>query len=248
MKKMKLFSAVLVLAMLLSALTGCACKHEWTDADCKAPKTCKLCGETQGEKTEDHRWEEATTEAPKTCTVCGKTEGEKINVDERFKTANCKEIFGTWTALYDMDAAQLGLANLTIPMKLTMSFSNDGKMEMITELQDPDAFEKTFTDYLADLVYQQYAATGMSKEQVDQAFQTSTGKSLEEYCAEQAKQSVTSMSATVKAVYYVEDGQIYAAEAWDEEMDPDGYEMKDGKLMLDDSDLGQILEFSKVEQ
>ncbi len=51
------------------------CQHQWTDATCKAPKTCSLCGETEGE-VGDHSWVDATCKAPKTCSVCGATEGE----------------------------------------------------------------------------------------------------------------------------------------------------------------------------
>lgn len=51
------------------------CQHQWTDATCKAPKTCSLCGETEGE-VGDHSWVNATCQAPKTCSVCSATEGE----------------------------------------------------------------------------------------------------------------------------------------------------------------------------
>ena len=51
--------------------------HEWVEATCTAPKTCKTCGATEGEAL-GHDWKEATTEAPKTCTRCGATEGEKL--------------------------------------------------------------------------------------------------------------------------------------------------------------------------
>lgn len=73
-KKLVLLSALAVLA--LATLTGC-CKHEWADATCKAPKTCSLCGKTEGEVV-DHTWTDATCEAPKTCSVCGETEGEAL--------------------------------------------------------------------------------------------------------------------------------------------------------------------------
>jgi len=52
-----------------------ACQHSWTDATCAAPKTCGLCGATEGEAL-GHSWTDATCTAPKTCSVCGATEGE----------------------------------------------------------------------------------------------------------------------------------------------------------------------------
>lgn len=73
-KKLTLIIAMAVTAM--AALTGC-CKHEWAEATCVAPRTCSLCGKTEGEVV-DHTWVEATCEAPKTCSVCGTTEGEAL--------------------------------------------------------------------------------------------------------------------------------------------------------------------------
>ena len=43
----KVLCVALSLVMLL-ALAGCACEHEWMDADCVNPRTCE-CGETEGE-------------------------------------------------------------------------------------------------------------------------------------------------------------------------------------------------------
>ncbi len=51
--------------------------HSWRKATCTAPKTCAVCGETEGEPL-GHSWREATCTAPKTCTVCGETEGEPL--------------------------------------------------------------------------------------------------------------------------------------------------------------------------
>ena len=52
-----------------------ACEHQWDDATCTAPKTCSICGATEGEAN-GHSWTDATCIAPKTCSACGETEGE----------------------------------------------------------------------------------------------------------------------------------------------------------------------------
>ena len=248
MQKKRFLSITMALVIVLSLLAGCSCQHEWKDANCRAPKTCKLCNETEGEKTDDHKWEDATTEAPKTCTVCGKTEGEKINVDARFKTANCKEVFGTWRGRYEADAAQMGNlpGTLKVAMKLTMSYSNDGKLTLVSELEDKEAFLQEFTTYLVNLMYQQFAAHGMNKAQADAACTAQYGMDVNAYCTKTAKDSIQKMATTVLMVYYVEDGKIYAGNSWDAEMDPENYEIKDGKLYLDDTDLQQTIEFTKV--
>lgn len=54
--------------------------HDFEDATCQAPKTCKVCGETEGEALE-HEWGLRTVDSAKTCSLCGETEGEPISVE-----------------------------------------------------------------------------------------------------------------------------------------------------------------------
>lgn len=86
MKKTVFLSTVLVLCLCL--LTACSCKHEWEEASCSAPRTCKLCQETEGEAL-GHSWAEATCAAPKTCTVCNATEGEALG--HNWAEATCEK-------------------------------------------------------------------------------------------------------------------------------------------------------------
>jgi len=51
--------------------------HYWTGATCTAPKTCKICGITQGEPL-GHSYAPATCIAPATCTVCEHTIGSAM--------------------------------------------------------------------------------------------------------------------------------------------------------------------------
>ena len=48
--------------------------HVWKSADCMNPKTCELCGVTEG-SAEDHSWVDATCQAPKHCVFCGTVTG-----------------------------------------------------------------------------------------------------------------------------------------------------------------------------
>lgn len=57
-----------------------ACTHSWQDATCTAPKTCSVCGATEGEAL-GHKWSDATCTAPKTCSTCKTTEGEALGHD-----------------------------------------------------------------------------------------------------------------------------------------------------------------------
>ena len=65
---------------------GEALGHDWEDADCDTPKTCKVCGLTEGEAL-GHDWADATCSAPKTCKVCGATDGKAL--EHVWKDATC---------------------------------------------------------------------------------------------------------------------------------------------------------------
>lgn len=73
----KLCVLLLVLACVIGC-TGCICSHSWVEADCLNPKTCPLCGKSEGQAI-GHLWEDATCMAPRTCKLCGLTEGEPVS-------------------------------------------------------------------------------------------------------------------------------------------------------------------------
>lgn len=85
MKKKHHISLALLLGSLL-LFSGCACKHEWTEADCLNPRLCTKCEETQGDSL-GHNFLPATCEAPETCSRCGETQGEPL-----------EHSYGDWTA------------------------------------------------------------------------------------------------------------------------------------------------------
>lgn len=62
--------------------------HKFKDATCTEPKTCKVCGATEGEVLA-HNWKDADCQNPKTCTACGATEGEKGDHVDANKDGKC---------------------------------------------------------------------------------------------------------------------------------------------------------------
>ena len=64
--------------ILCGETEGKAKGHDWKEADCNNPKTCKKCVKTESKK-KGHKWTAATLHSPKTCSVCGKTEGEALS-------------------------------------------------------------------------------------------------------------------------------------------------------------------------
>lgn len=68
----KIITTLLITAMLLSltaaaiiALTGCECKHDWSDANCIYPRMCSKCGAIEGEKAAHTYGNDGR------CTFCG---------------------------------------------------------------------------------------------------------------------------------------------------------------------------------
>ena len=82
----KRFLCILLIISLIVTLNACGCEHEWANSTCEAPKTCKLCGDTEGELGE-HNFEEANCVTPKKCKVCGTTEGEALG--HAYSTPDC---------------------------------------------------------------------------------------------------------------------------------------------------------------
>lgn len=77
MKKILLLISVLfALSCVLISCGGGECEHNFTSATCEAPKTCTLCGLTDG-VANGHKLTDATCQLSPICEICGKAEGEK---------------------------------------------------------------------------------------------------------------------------------------------------------------------------
>ena len=248
MKMLRLFALLLVSVMLMNLLVGCnTCDHQWEAANCKDPKTCRLCGKTKGDTNDKHQWEDATTDAPKTCSVCGLTEGEKIDVDERFTTDACKEVFGNWVGLYEQDGTRVGRGGeLMIPTKLTITFFNNGNVRIVTSLEDPAAFKQEYASFMLAAFYKDFENRGLSRADAEAWSIETHGKELVAYCVDRTVQIAAALESTEDMVYYVDDGVIYIAEDWDSDMSASSYELTDDTMLLDYSELGQELEMSRV--
>ena len=243
---MKRIVLLLTLALLCAALlAGCGCKHEnvnegncetaktcadcgeklaeapghnWLDATCEAPKTCSVCQKTEGQAL-GHIWEDATTEAPKTCATCQKTEGERIVTDERFTTAACKDLFGTWVCDLAISGELMGMQGFdgTLNVAVVLTLTNDGKMIMDFEVETDEAFLAALRGYLTETLYVQLEAAGIKREDADAYMQNSLGKGVDAYV--DAMMQMMDFEAAFEAIkmegnYYVSGDQIYTGLNW----------------------------------
>ena len=247
MKRIKTIAILLALTMVLCCLSGCKpCEHQWEAADCKNPKTCKLCGETTGETTDEHQWEDATTDSPKTCSVCGLTEGDAIEVDERFTTAACKEIFGNWIGKYEQKGLEAGIGDINYVATLTLTFFNNGEVRITTQPEDAVAFKNAYAQRMQEMTYQDFESRGLTQADAEAWSMSNFGKNLAAYCKERASKIVDALKSTEEMVYYVDDGVIYIAEGWELDMMPSSYELSKDTMLLNYSILGLELEMTRT--
>lgn len=106
------------------ALTTCS--HIWNNATCTEPKTCSVCGESDGTAI-GHIWNNATCNAPMTCKNCGATEGTSIG--HIWNDASCTEPM-TCKNCGETDGMPVGhfwsVANCTAPMTCEICGETDG--------------------------------------------------------------------------------------------------------------------------
>ncbi len=219
------------------AMQGQPAGHRYADIplDCENPAACTVCGQLRQE-TKPHTWVDATTTAPKTCSVCGETEGEPLDGSTLFDAEACQVLFGTWQGEFVMTGEMMGDASLPdVPVTLGITFCDDGTYSETIRLVDKAAFQKDLTDYYIQALYAEFeAAYGMTKEQADQTMMEAYGKDVAGYAALLAQvvdiDALLAVSAG-RGVYYVADGQLYFGGTW-ETVEAEPLLVEDDKLTI----------------
>lgn len=229
---------------------GEAVDHSWQDASCAAPRNCKWCGLTQGQAL-DHTWQEATTEAPRTCLACGATEGSRIITDERFTTAANRDLFGTWETERTLTGEELNLGSYmeAVDVVLTVTFGEDGTLEIVAGFRDVEAFAEELVRNTVEILYSQFEAMDIGREEADVMLEDAYGMNVHAYA--EHVWSGTDYDALVgrysgSRVYYVEDGNVNMAANWEGTFRPSTYTLAGDRLTLVDPD-GITMELTRVE-
>ena len=71
---------------ICGATEGAALGHSFKDATCTDAKICKICG-TKEDNALGHNYKDATCTNPKTCSTCGATEGSAV--DHSYQNGTC---------------------------------------------------------------------------------------------------------------------------------------------------------------
>lgn len=211
--------------------------HSWADATCDAPKTCEGCGLTEGEAL-GHSWLEATTELPRTCETCGMTEGERIITDPRFTTADTARLQGSWICDIPMPPELLDLPGMEedITCRFTLNLENDGALSLDIGVTNQGLFVKAMTDHMAGQLYDQFAESGMNREEADAAMEISYDMNVPEYAAKMVEDMDIGKlfeQYHLDGVYYADADLLYIGQTWEEGLGPAGYILEGDTLTID---------------
>ena len=216
--------------------------HSWADATCEAPKTCSACALTEGEAL-GHSWQEATTDAPKTCATCGATEGERIITDPRFTTASTQEIQGVWyyDAVLTEKEMELEGVELALNVRVFLDFRNDGILAASLSVPDEEAFINALVEAYVEVMYQEFEALDLSREEADAAMQEAYGMGIRDYLATSfAEVDFDELIGTAfrasgfdEGVYYMKDGKLFTGNNWESEMVEEEYTLTQDTLVIE---------------
>lgn len=132
------FHFFLLIVVSILVFSGCACKHEWVEANCTAPKTCELCGETEGEPL-PHNFADATCTLRKTCTVCNAVEGSALGhqwIDATYSEPKTCEVCG------ETEGRPL--------LRTDLGMDNDSMAEAISQITQVLGYNLTFLGFDED--------------------------------------------------------------------------------------------------
>lgn len=212
--------------------------------NCEQPPSCIRCGQPQQE-AKPHSWQDATTEAPKTCQVCGMTEGDKIITDPRFTTAACQGLFGSWEGKYTMTGGMMGNATMPdMPVILGITFHNDGSYTESVRMADKAAYTLQMEQYYIQELYAEFENQyGMTKEQADQAMQQAYGMDVKSYAKVMAAAidfDAMLAASSQEGVYYVADGKLYSGTDWNT-LEGEVLRLEGETLILTAGELGDVM-------
>ena len=224
------------------ATKGAPKGHDWLAATCEEPETCQRCYLKNGEAL-GHIWLDATTEAPKTCETCGKTEGERIITDPRFTTAAAKELLGKWACELELNGEALGDPEMegSLGFVYILNFGPAGDLGIGVEIADEAAFMEALIQISIEIMYQDFQEQGYGREDADAAMWDTYGMNVEQYI----RASLDGLSfndilasiyegMNIGGVYYVEGGQLYSGATWEAQMEPSGFTLENGVLVIED--------------
>ena len=127
--------------------------------------------------------------------------------------------------------------NLDFEAAYTYTFYNDGTVKLVC-IVDEEGFFRVMKIATIEQMYVTFEQQNMSRDEVDALFLSVYGMTVEEYVVEGlAGLSIEDiMDTNMDGVYYVDNGFIYMAEEWEEEMTAYAYTLDGDTMMLVNGD------------
>ena len=125
----KVFCLFLICVTCICLFSGCSHNHIWEDATCEHPRTCNMCGETQGDALAHHWIGECGQK--EYCADCGKI--SNVAIEHDYTIADCTQNKHC-KKCGRIDAPALGHDLIDVTILQEANCGNEGKQEGICSL------------------------------------------------------------------------------------------------------------------
>ena len=130
----------------------------------------------------------------------GSKRGKKDKEEEEEVVALEEAIIGTWTVEINFTEEMLGLDGMSIEgIPVTFTFNDEGEVTLGFSDESAEILEEKMLVMMTDMIYAEKEAEGMSRDEVDELFETYYGMSVSDYMVDALKEfGVSDMLAEIE--------------------------------------------------
>lgn len=130
----------------------------------------------------------------------GSKRGKKDKEEEEEVVALEEAIIGTWTVEINFTEEMLGLDGMSIEgIPVTFTFNDEGEVTLGFSDESAEILEEKMLVMMTDMVYAEMEAEGMSRDEIDELFETYYGMSVSDYMVDALKEfGVSDMLAEIE--------------------------------------------------
>ena len=130
----------------------------------------------------------------------GSKRGKKDKEEEEEVVALEEAIIGTWTVEINFTEEMLGLDGMSIEgIPVTFTFNDEGEVTLGFSDESAEILEEKMLVMMTDMVYAEMEAEGMSRDEIDELFETDYGMSVSDYMVDALKEfGVSDMLAEIE--------------------------------------------------
>ena len=125
---------------------------------------------------------------------------DKDKEEEEEVVALEEAIIGTWTVEINFTEEMLGLDGMSIEgIPVTFTFNDEGEVTLGFSDESAEILEEKMLVMMTDMVYAEMEAEGMSRDEIDELFETYYGMSVSDYMVDALKEfGVSDMLAEIE--------------------------------------------------